>query len=129
VVLVDGLPAGLRACYVQSGDEAVIAVDQHLTPPERDAAIAHERVHHERGGSGHRPDAPQGWGPVVAREEARVEAIVAQRLAPPHAVHQVVQRLGALGEAVTADGVADELGVAPWVAHEALAQLRERRFR
>lgn len=66
---------------------------------------------------------------MVAREEARVEAIVAQRLAPAPAVHQVVRRLGALGEAVTAGGVADELEVAPWVAHEALVQLQERRLR
>jgi hypothetical protein len=125
VVLVEGLPGGLRGCYVTDGEAAVIAVDRNLPPAERDAVIAHEQAHHERGGSGHRADAPPGWGAVVAREEARVERLVAERLAPDPVVHQVVRRLGDLGEAVTAEGVADELGVARSVAHQALRRLQE----
>src|SRR5689334_2606770 len=125
VVLVEGLPGGLRGCYVTDGEAAVIAVDRNLPPAEREAAIAHEQAHHERGGSGHRRDAPPGWGAVVAREEARVERLVAQRLAPDPVVHQVVRRLGGLGEAVTAEGVADELGVARSVAHQALLRLQD----
>jgi hypothetical protein len=125
VVLVEGLPGGLRGCYVTDGEAAVIAVDRNLPAVERDAVIAHEQAHHERGGSGHRAEAPPGWGAVVAREEARVERLVAERLAPDRVVHQVVRRLGDLGEAVTAEGVADELGVARSVAHQALLRLQD----
>ncbi|OWY59406.1 hypothetical protein B7486_74750, partial [cyanobacterium TDX16] len=53
------------------------------------------------------------------------DRLVAERLAPDPAVHQVVRRLGDLGEAVTAEGVAEELGVAPSVAHQALLRLRD----
>jgi len=125
--MVDHLPAGLRGCYVSDGEVAVIAVDRNLPATERAAVIAHELAHHERGGSGHRADAPEGWPAVVAREEARVDRLVAERLAPDRAVIQVVRRFGGLGEAVTAEGVADELGVARSVAHESLCRLQERR--
>jgi len=127
VLLLDGLPAGLKACYVSDGQVAVIAVDRNLSPDERAAAVVHERIHHARGGSGHHADAPPGWGAVVAREEARVDRLTAEQLAPPPVVHQVVRRLTDLGEAVTARGVADELDVSPAVAHEALRRLQEHR--
>lgn len=129
VLLVAGLPAGLRGCYVSDGETAVIAVDRDLPPAERDAVIAHERAHHERGGSGHRADAPEGWHVAVAREEARVDGLVAERLAPDPVVHQVVRRLGDLGEAVTAQGVADELGVSRSVAQRSLHRLQQRGLR
>lgn len=126
MVLLEGLPGGLRGFYVTDGTDAVIAVDRNLPRAEREAVIAHEQAHHERGGSGHRADAPPGWGAVVTREEARVERLVAERLAPDPVVHRVVRRLGDLGEAVTAEGVADELGVARSVAHHALQRLQDR---
>jgi Zn-dependent peptidase ImmA (M78 family) len=126
VVLVDHLPAGLRGCYISDGETAVIAVDRNLPEAEREAVIAHELAHHERGGSGHRADAPPSWRVVVAREEERVDRLVAERLAPDPVVQRVVRRLGDLGEAVTAEGVADELGVARSVAHRSLLRLQER---
>jgi hypothetical protein len=126
VVLVDRLPAGLRGCYISDGEVAVVAVDRNLPAAEREAVIAHELTHHERGGSGHRADSPEGWRVVVAREEARVDRLVAERLAPDPVVQRVVRRLGDLGEAVTAEGVADELGVARSVAQRSLLRLQER---
>lgn len=123
-MLPHGLPGGLRGCYATDGRVAVIALDGRLPPRERRATLEHERAHHERGGSGHHPGAPSSWAPVVAREEARVERVVAERLAPDHEVRPLVRRLVDLGEAVTADRVADELDVATWVAETALDRLR-----
>lgn len=124
VVLLEALPGGLRGCYATDGVAAVIAVDRNLPQAERDAVILHEQLHHERGGSGHRAGAPAGWGAVVAREEARVERLVAERLAPDAVVRPLVRRLAGLGEAVTVGDVAAELGVARSVAHQALLRLR-----
>ncbi len=44
--------------------------------------MAHELVHDERGGGVTAAGMPREWGPVVAREERRVDAEVARRLLP-----------------------------------------------
>ncbi|WP_298445927.1 hypothetical protein [Gordonia sp. (in: high G+C Gram-positive bacteria)] len=69
IVFVDGLPTGMRGrCR---GDRIEIRSD--ALQVERRCTLAHELVHHERGGV---PADPI----LLAREETHVEAIAARRL-------------------------------------------------
>jgi hypothetical protein len=120
------LPPGVRAIYGRRGDDEAIIVNQTLTPAERLAAIAHELVHVERGGSGHCAGAPQSWGAVVAREEARVDRIVAERLVPLGRLADFVTARAEL-EGVTAEHAAEEFGVPADVAERAMRALIDRR--
>jgi Zn-dependent peptidase ImmA (M78 family) len=125
VVLCD-LPVGVRAVYARRGPDEAILLDRQLSPVERRAALAHELVHAERGGSGHVVDAPAQWAPVVRREEARVDDIVAERLIPLGALAELVERRVDI-EPVTADVVASEFGVPVDAAERALRLLARRR--
>src|SRR3954453_10260337 len=74
------LPDGLRGVYGRRGDRVAIVVDIELDPDERNAVLAHELVHDERGGGIDAAYMPPGWDAVVAREEDLVEREVARRL-------------------------------------------------
>lgn len=111
IVLFGPVPAGVRAVHEMRGRAHVILLPDDATQVERNHLLAHELVHVERGGGcpgaglTHEP-----WGPVVAREEQRVEEIVAQRLVP-------VDRLLRLAwEACESEGRLD-----PWVVAERFA--------
>lgn len=126
-VLCD-LPQGVRAIHASDGQHQAILVSRNLSPAERLAAVAHELVHVERGGSGHHPDAPATWGPAVAVEERRVNDIVARRLVPPDRLAEFVQRRLSAHDRVTAADVAEEFDVPQDVAERAmrLAQMEGR---
>lgn len=123
VDLPDGWPSALYAC---KGDTAAIVVDRSLTPEERHAALAHELVHDERGGSGHQPGLPPELRVLVAQEEDRVERIVAERLVPVDELARVVAVVCDLGEGVTPAVVAEHFEVPEYVAARALELLARR---
>lgn len=121
------LPAGVRAIYARSEDgHRAILINRALSPIERLTALAHELVHDERGGGCHHPDLPDRMRPLVARDEARVDRIVAQRLLPLDRLAPWVSRTIETGEGVTADDVAREWDVTPEVAALALDELARR---
>lgn len=123
VELVELPVDGLDALYATDGETWVILVDSRLPAVERLAAITHELVHHERGGGCHGGHMPAGWSPVALREEARVEAIVAERLVPRRELVQFVNSMLGLEMPVTADDVACEFEVPVPVARRALDHL------
>lgn len=93
-----------------------IVLDDRLGQVERNAVLAHELVHHERGGGAFRPGQPDLWAAVVARDEAAVDAEVARRLVPPDELAAYVARRVDLGECVMAWEIADEFTVPERVA-------------
>jgi len=119
--LVD-LPAGLRAVCCERDGAVAILIDRRLAPVERLAALAHELVHLERGGSGYKPGIPPRLQALVAMEERRVDVVVADRLVPPMELLTLVDSRSDV-EPITAELVADEFGVPPHVAELALRRL------
>lgn len=118
-VLCD-LPAGARAIYATRGGQRAILVSRHLDPAERLAALAHELVHDDRGGGCH---ALEGSDPVAtAREELRVDRIVADQLVPQDRLADFVRRACTVGS-VRAFDVAEEFEVPVDVADRALRRL------
>jgi Zn-dependent peptidase ImmA (M78 family) len=117
------LPARCRAIVARSGLDTVILINQCLDPAERLTALAHELVHIERGGGCHRPGIPDRLRPLVAREENRVDEIVARRLVPAHELAAFVAERTTVGP-VTAFDVASEFGVSLEVALRACKELR-----
>lgn len=96
-----------------SDGRAVVILDPALPRRERNAALAHELVHDERGGI---PDgAPQH---LVAKEEAAVDRIVTRRLVPPDQLAEFVTRRLTVGP-VTAADIADEFDVPHQIAADA----------
>lgn len=77
------LPDGLDGVLVEADDRFLgILLNRRLLRPERDATLLHEIIHIRRGGSGWRPGLPPHLGALVAKEEHRVDRIVAETLAP-----------------------------------------------
>lgn len=95
-----------------------ILLDERLPATERRAVLLHELVHLERG-TARCEGAPSTWEAVVAREEQRVDDIVAERLVPEDELRQFVARCLDLGHAVVARDVADEFEVPVEVAKRA----------
>lgn len=98
----------MRAVHQVRGRAHVIVIAAEADQVERNHLLAHELVHIERGGGC--PDAgwmADSWGPVIAREEDRVEGIVAARLIPTGLLLQVAL------EACETEGRLD-----PWVVAE-----------
>lgn len=118
---------GLRAIYATDGDDWVILVDRRLPAVERLAAIAHELVHHERGGGSDYPGRPDAWAPVVQREEHRVQDIVAERLVPRAELVAFVNSMLGVDMSVSAVEVAEAFEVPVDVAQQALQLLTDRR--
>lgn len=117
---------GRGVCY-DYGDVAVILIDRALDPVERLAVLAHELVHLERGGSGQQPDLPAMLRPLVTREEARVERIVADRLVPLGELAAFVARRVGCEGCATAVMVAEYFDVTEQIATLALQRLAERK--
>lgn len=118
--LVDLPPGAPKAIHATDGQVHVVLIDRALSPAERLAALAHELVHHERGGSGYHPAMPEPLRAGVAREERRVDQIVATRLVPVDELAEVVARCCDVCGGVTAADVAEEFGVSEAVAALAL---------
>lgn len=92
-----------------------IVLDPTLGRIDRNAVLAHELVHLERGIL-YSPTTPDA---LVAKEEAAVEAIVADRLVPPVLLEQYLEAAGA-HEGVTVAMVATEFEVPLDIAELAL---------
>lgn len=111
------------AAYYRSGGLAAIIIDPRLSRSERNAALAHELVHDERGGGADHPGMPASWAAVVARDEAAVDQEVARRLVPPAELARFCEVMALLDIGVTAHEVAEHFDVPPAVAGAALRQL------
>lgn len=101
----------------------VIVLDERLGQCRRNATLAHELVHDER-------DIlfPSGSpAALVAKEEAIVRRVTAERLVPLDELEELVCRVVELGEPVHAVVVAEEFDVPLDVAHRALWLLAMRR--
>lgn len=112
------LPDSTGGGYMHSdqlGD--VILIDKRLGQIERKVVLAHELVHLERGGVESDPSQSPLWDAVVAREEHRVDRIVAGRLVPRS---DLIDWLAARVEPTTAFDVAEAFDVTPAVAVLAL---------
>ena len=112
------------AVYWPEPGWAAIIIDPRLSRVERNAALAHELVHDERGGGADHPGMPPSWAPVVARDEAAVDQEVARRLVPPAELVKFCEVMVLLDLGVTAHEVAEHFDVPPAVAGAALLQLR-----
>ena len=95
-----------------------VLLDEALPAIERRAVLLHELVHLERG-TARCDDAPPAWAAVVAREEGRVDEVVAERLVPADELREFVARCLSIRDFVTALDVAAEFGVPTWVAEVA----------
>lgn len=111
------------AAVVQRDGWVVVFLDPRLPASKRTAALAHELVHAERNGGAHAPGAPGTWGPVVAREERRVDDEVARRLVPVARLLEAAEIVADLGGQVTAEELADEFDVPVAVAERAMLLL------
>lgn len=124
IMLFGALPDEVRAVHQLRGSTHVIVIDDEAGQVDRNHLLAHELVHIERGGGcpgagwTHVP-----WGPVVSREEDRVEEIVAKRLVPQERLLRMA--LGACEVEGRLDPwvVAEEFRVPQHVAERALLML------
>lgn len=123
--LVDMPPGGPKGLYACDGTNVVILIDRNLPPAERLATLAHELIHHERGGGCHAPGMPDTWRAVVAREERAVDREVARRLVDQAALARFALAMDEMGHGVSALEVAEEFGVAEHVAAGALELLAD----
>lgn len=121
--LVDMPPGAPSAVYARRGDRAVVMIDRALSPAERLAALAHELVHDERGGSGHVEGLPASLRTGVAQEEATVDRIVAERLVPMDLLLPLLEARAEVDGHVCAQTVAEEFGVPERVAERAMRLL------
>lgn len=110
------LPNGVAAVSCPYGDRPAIVLDPSLTQVERNAALAHELIHLERGGT----CAGAGWA-----EEERVEDEVARRLVPLGELLVWVVKLEQADVRVEPWMVAEEFHVPDAVAERAMRLLME----
>lgn len=115
------------AVYWPRAGRAALIIDPRLPRRERNAALAHELVHDERGGGADLGEMPPSWAPVVARDEAAVDQEVARRLVPPAELAKLCEVLDLLDIGVTAVEVADHFDVPEPVADVALRAFADRR--
>lgn len=108
------LPAGVDGAHAIRGEQRAIVVDRSLHRIERNAVLAHELIHDERGHCG--PDA----SPLeVLKEERRVDGEVARRLVPFDELAEFVAARLALDEAVSVGDIAEHFEVPRSVAQRA----------
>jgi hypothetical protein len=103
-----------------AGERAAIVIDPSLDQVDRNAALAHELIHLERGGGAEHGGMPDDWEAVVARDEAAVDAEVARRLCPLEELIPWAARRVAAGETVEAWQVAEEWGIPERIARLAI---------
>jgi hypothetical protein len=108
-------PDGSKRCAIGLGG--------HLDRVGRRCALAHELVHHERGGGCSWVGQPDTWSSVVARDEAAVDEEVARRLVPVGELAEMVAAVEDLGDGLEVWHVAEEFDVTAEVADRALRQL------
>jgi hypothetical protein len=123
-IMMTALPAACGgAVHAITEWGTVILLDDHLSTIERNAVLAHELVHAERGGLVDGPAAPPTWGAIVAKEEAAVRRITAERLVPLGELAHLVTVLDDMGQGVSAFDVAEHFGVTEGVAATAMEML------
>lgn len=110
---LDQLPDGIDGVHGQRGERRAIIVDRSLHRIARNAVLAHELIHDERGHS------PSSHPIEVAKEEERVEREVARRLVPFDELSVFVAGRLALGESVSAADIAEHFEVPKAVAQRA----------
>jgi Zn-dependent peptidase ImmA (M78 family) len=118
------MPRSIEALYAHGDGRPVILVNNCLGRRMREAALAHELIHHERGGtcSGN-PLNPPGWRAVELREEREVDRIVAERMLDAGEVLAFCSMRDEMGEHTTPADVAEAFDVAEWVAERRLEGL------
>ena len=110
------LPVGVHGASVVRDGRVLILVDDRLTGRERRAVVEHELVHVARGGPCLADGMPASWDAVYGREEVRVDREVAARLVPAVELAAWLAGRASIGEATTADDIADEWDVPGWLA-------------
>ncbi len=121
-LLPDETGGGLYARWPDG--TAVVVVDERLSLTAQSEALTHELIHDERGGGCPcSEESPAGWRAVVAREEAKVARMAAERLVPLAELAEHVERVTGLDEAVTAARVAEEFDTTERAAQLALLEL------
>jgi len=118
------LPGDVEGVYAWGDGRPVILLSKRLGRRAREAALAHELVHHERGGtcSGN-PLNPVGWRTVEIQEERKIDQLVAERMLDGGEVLAFASRRTEMGESTTVADVAEEFDVAEWVAAERIKGL------
>lgn len=99
----------------------VVVLDERLNRRSRNAVLGHELVHDER--LLFPPDTPERF---VAKEEAIVRRITAERLVPLDELGEIVARIVELGDGVQCRDVEDAFDVPDDVAELALRLLARR---
>lgn len=114
------LPGPFHGAYGRRGDRAAIVINSRLGRRQRNAVLAHELIHDERGGGCDAPGMPDSWQPVVARDEAAVDDEVARRLVPLDELGSFCRAEVTLGHGVSASDVAEYFDVPEEVAARAV---------
>jgi hypothetical protein len=123
VVLRQAALGGTLIGFCDAGEgrgPPTITLARTLDRVERNAVLAHELVHLERGGGIDFAGAPRSWRAVVEREEHIVDREVARRLVPLQELRRFANARAEAGEAVTVDDVMEEWDVPHWVARDAV---------
>jgi hypothetical protein len=117
------LPAATGgAVYARRQHRAAIVIDPRLDRRARNAALAHELVHDERGGGCEYEGMLPTWHPVVSRDENRVQDEVARRLVPLQELQDLVGRRADL-EGLVLWEIAEHFDVPEAVAARAVGLL------
>lgn len=101
-----------RGVYIRDGERTIIVMHPSLSQVDRNAVLAHELIHDERG-IAYDADTPPR---LIVKEEAYVDRIRAHRLIPSDELARFVQHRLSVNECVTVADVAKEFGVPESVA-------------
>ena len=123
------LPRGVKGVYQARGDRRVIVLARALGRVERNATLAHELVHDERGGGAAFRGQPRTWDAVVARDEHQVDDEVARRLVPAADLARLWRRARTVDGCLSPADVSAAFDVPDTVAARALVLQRPRRRR
>jgi hypothetical protein len=107
------LPDGIDGWHARRGNRTAILIDDTLLAAERNAVLAHELIHDERGGGPGWEGQPDTWSAVVARDERSVDAEVARRLVSADELAAFLE--AGHPEPVEAWQIAERFDVPPWV--------------
>lgn len=109
---------GGGAIYARRGTHAAIIIDPDMPRSERNAALAHELIHDERGGL---PTGAPDW--IVTKEEHAVDLEVVARLVPATELRRFLEQRATVGT-VTVHDVAEEFDVPTEIASSAMRSTR-----
>lgn len=116
------LNAGTDGLAQQEGSRRRIVLRYDLTRVERNAVLAHELIHHERGILFDETTPP----PLIEKEEATVRAICTDRLVPPDRLAEFLSMWDPELIGVSARMVAEEFDVPEDIAAHALERFKVR---